>query len=315
VVERSDTLLDLSDWPAAPPTPPRTGLPPRPGRPRRGALPRLRLSGPRAALAALGVGGLLLLVPLGGCGSSLGAWAASPLPVPADMPPALDDAETRGDAEAVAQAQAALAAWRPATKPARTQPASTSRTTTVSAADPREVAADQDAVDAAQHDATAAQHELDRLLAEQEASDDPGTYDGQVAAAREELDRAVATLDEARRSLAAAKARTRTVTVTTTASPRPASTPTSAPAGRAALAGRLTEAEQVQAAHLASRAQVIADWRSGHEQQVVRVSAHNGHVRACAGRAAVPASAGSGLVVLGAGLLLWRRFTTLRGPR
>jgi hypothetical protein len=103
--------------------------------------------------------------------------------------------------------------------------------------------------------------------------------------------------------------------VTTTASPRPASTPTSAPAGRAALAGRLTEAEQVQAAHLASRAQVIADWRSGHAQQVALVAAHNARVRSCAARAAVPASGGAGLVVLGGGLLLWRRATRPRGPR
>ncbi|HUR14351.1 MAG TPA: hypothetical protein VM097_07645 [Mycobacteriales bacterium] len=319
MAERPDTLLDLSDWPAAPAPPPRTGLPPRP--PRGGArrsLPGLSLTATGMALAALGLGLLLLLVPLGGCGSSLGAWAADPLPVPSDVPPALDSAETARDASAVARAQAALAGWHPVTTPApgRAQSAST-RTTTVSDVDPQEVAAAQAAVDAAQRDATAAQHELDRLLAQQEAADDPGEYDGQVAAAREELDRAVANLDEDRRALAVARARTRTVTVTTTASPRPAATAqtAAAPAARTALVAQLADAKQVQAAHLAQRAQVVADWRDSHEEQVTRVSAHNAQVRSCADRAAVPASGGAGLVVLGGGLLLRRRFLPLLARR
>ena len=312
--ERPDTLLDLSDWPAAPATP-RTGLPPRPVPGARRSLPRLRVLGPRGALACLGAGALLLLVPLGSCGPVIGAWAASPRPVPSDAAPVLDDAETRGDVAAVAQARAALAAWHPATAPAPSRaPSSTSRTSTVSAVDTREVAADQDAVAAADADATSAQHQLDQLLAEQEASDDPGQYDGQVAAAREDLDRAVAALDEARHALAEARARTRTVTVTTTASPR-AAAPTPAPTGRAELAAQLTEAQQVQAAHLAGRAKALADWRTGHAQQVAQVAAHNARVRSCTARAAVPASGGAGLVVLGGGLLLWRRATRPRGPR
>lgn len=284
-------------------------------------LPRLRLTGPRAALGCLGIGLAMLLVPLGSCGPALGAWAASPRPLPSDPSPAVDDAETRSDAQAVAQAQAALTAWHPAVSPAprRVQPSTSTTTSTVSAADPREVAADQAAVDSAQREAAAAQHELDRLLAAQESSADPGAYDGQVAAAREELDRAVATLDEDRRALAVAKARTRTVTVTTTASPSPrqaaSAVPASAPAVRADLTARLTEAKQVQAAHLAGRARVVRDWRTSHEQQVAQVSAYNAKVRSCAARAAVPASGGSGLVVLGVGLLLWRRATSLRGPR
>lgn len=310
MVERAETLLDLSDWPAAPV---RTGLPPRPSRGARPRLPRLRLTDPRAALGCLGVGVVLLLLPLGSCGPALAAWAASPQPAPTDVPPALDDAETRSDAAAVAAAKAALAAWHPAASATGTP--SGTRTTTVSAVNAREVAADQDAVAAADADATSAQRELDDLLAEQEASADPGQYDGQVAAAREELDRAVAALDDARRALAEAKARTRTVTVTTTASPRPAATGAPAPSSRAELAARFTEANQVQAAHLAQRARAVADWRAGHEQQVRRVSAHNAAVRSCAGRAAVPASGGAGLVVLGGGLLLRRRVTRLRAPR
>jgi hypothetical protein len=185
----------------------------------------------------------------------------------------------------------------------------------VSAVDSREVAADQDAVAAADAEATSAQHQLDQVLAEQEASDDPGQYDGQVAAAQEDLDRAVAALDEARQALAQARARTRTVTVTTTASPRPAGTATPAVTSRAELAGRLTEAQQVQTAHLAGRARALADWRTGHAQQIALVTAHNARVRSCAARAAVPASGGAGLVVLGGGLLLWRRATSLRTPR
>jgi hypothetical protein len=282
-------------------------------------LPRLRVPGPRAALALLGAGVLLLLVPLGSCGPGLAAWAASPRPVPSDQPPVLDDAETRGDADAVAQARAALAAWHPAAAPAVSPvaPSKAGRTLTVSAVDPREVAADQDAVAAADADAASAQHALDQVLAEQEAADDPGQYDGQVAAAREDLDRAVAALDEARQALAVAKARTRTVTVTTTASPRPAATtaPATTPTARTELAAQLAEAQQVQAAHLAVRAKALADWRTGHAQQVTLVAAHNARVRSCAGRSAVPASGGAGLVVLGGGLLLWRRATSPRGPR
>jgi hypothetical protein len=192
---------------------------------------------------------------------------------------------------------------------------SSSRTVQVSAVDSREVAADQEAVAAADAEATSAQHQLDQVLAEQEASDDPGQYDGQVVAAREDLDRAVAALDGARQALAQAKARTRTVTVTATASPRPATAPTAAATSRAELVGRLTEAQQVQAAHLAGRAEALADWRTGHAKQVALVTTHNARVRSCAGRAAVPASGGAGLVVLGGGLLLWRRVTSLRGPR
>ena len=71
----------------------------------------------------------------------------------------------------------------------------------------------------------------------------------------------------------------------------------------------------MQAAHLAGRAQVVADWRAGHAQQVARVSAHNAHVTSCARRAAAPASTGAGLVALGGGLLLRRRLTSLGRPR
>lgn len=309
MVERPDALLDLSDWPALPTADVPSGLPPRPVPRGRPALPRPRLTGPRTALALLAAGTALLLVPLGGCGPVLSAWAASPRPLPRDVPPVLDDAATRADADAVSRARAALAAWRPTAPAPAVVPSPRPSRTVVGAADAREVAADQQAVDAAAEDATAAQQELDTVLAEQEASEDPGQYDGQVSAAREELDRAVATLDEARRALAAAKARTRTVTVAASSSPRPAApaTPAPTPAARAELAAALADAEQVQAAHLAVRARAVADWRAGHEQQVALVSAHNARVRSCAGRAAAPASGGTGLVVLGAGLLLRRR--------
>ncbi len=270
----------------------------------------------RGALAAVVAGLLMLVVPLGECGSAIGAWAAEPLPMPADAPPALDGAEAADDAAAVAAAQAALASFHaavsPASSPTTTQSsaASTSKRVTVSAVDAREVQAAQESVDAATAASRSAQRELDRLLAAQESSDDPGQYDGQVAAAREDLDQAVARLDEARRTLAVARSRTKTVVVTTSASPRPVGTPTpaSAPAGRAELQAQLAEAKQVQAAHRAQREQVLADWKAGHESQVTKVSAHNSRVRSCAGRSAVPAAGGSGLLVAGVGLLLWRRF-------
>lgn len=307
MVERSDNLLDLSQWPAGPSSPGRSGLPPRPAAGRTGS----RLSPRGWAVVAVVLGSLLLVLPLGGCGAALTAWAAETRAMPSDVPPALDDNEAAQDAQGVSAARAALAAWRPAGSSATSapRPASTSRQVTVRAADPKEVAAAQSAVDAAERDVGAAQRELDRLLAEQEAADDPGAYDGQVDAAREELDRAVARLDEEQRALAVARARTRTVIVTTTASPRPAASPAPSPAAtdRAALVAALAEAQQVQKAHLAQRAQVVADWRASHEEQVGAVVAHNARVRSCAGRSVLPAGLGTGLVVAGGGFLLRRR--------
>jgi hypothetical protein len=300
-----NNLLDLSDWPAPPPVatlPPRRGLPPRPVHSR--TLPRLPLTfkGSAIAIVVLGLG--LLVAPAGSCGSVVGAWSASALPLPAETAPQLDDGEVARDAEAVRGAQAALAAWH-APAPV-SSPAPTSRTVTVRRVSAREVAAAQDAVDSAQHEVDADQSELDRLLAEQEASSDPASYDGQVAAAREELDRSVATLDEARRDLATARSRTAQVVVTTT--PRPGATAVSSPSpARAVLVAQLADARRLQATHLAARNKAVSDWRSTYRSESARVSAHNARVRSCAGRAGVPGSVGLGLLALGAGALVWRR--------
>ncbi|MDP9183946.1 MAG: hypothetical protein M3P04_14385 [Actinomycetota bacterium] len=319
MAQSDDNLLDLSDWPAPPAVTtlsprqsPSRSLPPRPVRSRTLPLLRLNLKGSAIAAVVLGVG--LLVVPVGGCGSVVRAWASTPLPAPADTPPRLDDAEPARDAEAVRSAQAALAAWHPAASSApRATPVTTSRTVNVSKVSAREVAAAEAAVEAAQRDVDADQSELDRLLAEQEASSDPASYDGQVAAAREELDRAVASLDEARRDLATARSRTEQVVVTTTASPRPAPRPSAAPTtARVGLVAQLADARQLQAAHLAARQKAVASWRTGYQAETARVSAHNDRVKDCAGRAAVPGSAGVGLAALGAGALLWRRFASRR---
>jgi hypothetical protein len=170
----------------------------------------------------------------------------------------------------------------------------------VSAADPQAVATAQSRVDAAQDDVDADQAELDRLMAEQEASSDPASYDGDVAAARERLEASVAALDEARQDLAAAKARTRTVTVTATATPRPAPSASPSRDDRAALTAALAEARAQQSAHLATRQKVVSDWRSGHQAELSRVAAHNARVKECASRAAVPGSAGVVLLLLAA---------------
>lgn len=257
-------------------------------------------------LIALGLA--LLLAPAGGCGVVVRAWTASPTELPADTPPQLDDAEVARDAAAVRAAQAALAAWHPTPAAPAATPAATTSTkrVTVPQVDAREVAAAKAAVDLAHRDVAAAQAELDRLLAEQEASSDPGSYDGQVAAAREELERSVAALDEAQRELRTARSRTASVVVTT--SPRPAPAPRASPsAERAALLARLADAQQVQAAHLAARKKAVAAWRTTYQEQVARVGAHNADVRSCAARAAVPGTAGAGLLVLGSGALAWRR--------
>jgi hypothetical protein len=260
---------------------------------------------------ALGLG--LLVVPAGGCGPVVRAWTATPQALPADTTPQLDDTEITRDAEAVRAAQAALAAGHPVAHPAPSPAATGSRTIAVSRVSAKEVAAAQAAVDAAQHDVDADQAELNRLLAEQEASSDPASYDGQVAAAREELDRAVAALDEANRDLKAARSRTGTVVVRSSASPRPAPAATASPSpARAELAAQLAEARQVQTADLVARQKAVADWRATYQAKTARVSAHNADVRACAGRAAVPGSVGVALLALGAGALAWRRFRPLR---
>ena len=240
------------------------------------------------ALVLLGLG--LLLAPTSSCGPAVRAWVAGPLATPSDTPPQLDDDEVARDAQAVTLAQAALAAWRPSSVPP-TPSRTTTRTRAVSAADPREVAAAQRRVNAAQSDVDADEDELDRLLAEQEASSDPGSYDADVAAARERLEESVATLDDAERDLATAKGRTRTVTETV---PAAAPTTSAAPSeDRAALAAALADAKAQQAAHLAARQQAVADWRSGHQADVTRVAAHNARVKQCASRAAVPGGAGA----------------------
>ena len=240
----------------------------------------------------------LLLLPTTSCGSAVAAWSADPVASPADTPPQLDDAEVQRDAQAVTAAQSALAAWHPAAGPvASARPAST-RTRTVAAADPKEVAAAQRRVDAAQDQVDADQAELDRVMAQQEASSDPGSYDGQVAAAREQLESSVAELDEAKQDLATAKARTRTVSETV-AGPTPQ--PTAAATGeRAALVAALADARTQQAAHLQARQRAVADWRASHQSEVTRAAAHNARVARCSSEAAVPGLAGLGCLLLGA---------------
>jgi hypothetical protein len=263
-------------------------------------LARLPLSYKRLVVALAGVGLALLLVPTSGCGVTVRAWTAEALAAPADTPPQLDDAEVARDAQAVSAAQAALAAWRPApAATASSRPTTTSRTRTVPA-DPKAVAAAQERVDAAQDDVDADQAELDRLLAEQESSSDPASYDGDVAAAREQLEASVAVLEEARADLAAAKASGRTVTETVTASPRPEPVVTPTADGRAALTAALAEARTQQSAHLAARQKAVADWRAGHQEELGRVAAHNARVKECGSRAAVPGTAGLVCLLLAA---------------
>jgi hypothetical protein len=247
-------------------------------------------------LAVVGIA--LLVLPWRGCGSPLVSRADEPLAAPADTPPQLDDAEPARDAAAVSAAQAALAAWRPAAAPRPTaRPATTAGTRTVSAADPQEVAAAQRRVDAAQDDVDADQAELDRLLAEQESSSDPASYDGDVAAAREQLEASHAALAEARQDLATAKGRTRTVTTTASPAPRATATPST---GRAELAAALADARAQQTAHLAARQKAVADWRSAHQAALTRVATHNARVAECASRTAVPGALGLGALLLAA---------------
>jgi hypothetical protein len=182
---------------------------------------------------------------------------------------------------------------------------------TVSRVSTIEVRTAEREVTVAQQDVSADQAELDRLLAEQEQASDPSAYDGQVAAAREELDQSVARFAEARRALTAARSRTTTVRVTTTGSPQPAPTER-APSGRQALVQALTEARQVQAAHLAGRKQAVAAWRADLQAETARVSAHNARVRSCASRSGVPVSVGFGLLALSAAALVRRRLTSPR---
>jgi hypothetical protein len=300
--ETDDTLLDLSTWPAQPPSPPvaRVALPLRRRRVRR--LP-LGLKG--ASLLLLGLGASLLLVPLSGCGPSLAGALREPLPAPADTTPALDDEQLKADADAVRRAEAELAAWK-APSPAR--PAATPRphTVVVGAASPDEVRAAQAEVSAAQRQVTSDQAELDRLLERQEQSDDPGAYDGQVAAAREQLEASVARLDEAQSALAAARSRTTRVTVRPSAPP--ASRPTPA-TGRTELVAAVADARKAQSAHLAARQQRLASARAEQQRKVAEVGAHNAQVRTCGKRSAVPLRAGLGCLVLGAAGLVRHRLT------
>ena len=71
---------------------------------------------------------------------------------------------------------------------------------------------------------------------------------------------------------------------------------------------KLVDARTTQAATLAARKKTVADWRASLQAETSRVSTHNVQVRACAERAGVPGALGLGLVALGSGVLLWRRF-------
>lgn len=295
--DQNDALLDLSAWPSPPPQPPSTAVPtvPRPVRNR----PRVGLRA--GALAALVTGILLLLLPLPGCGLSLAARLAHPAPLPHSSPPSLNDAQVRADAQVLLEAEAALAAWHPT--PAVTA-APTSRTETVSDVDPHELAADEADLRAAERQVDSDQADLDRLLAAQESSSDPGAYDDRVAAAREQLDASVVTRDEARQVLAAARARTVRVRVTT--APRPSTAPAQ---DRAPLVRAVEEARRTQAAHLAQRQNELATWRADLQASTSRLTAHNSHVRACGRRTAVPVGGGVVLVLLGGAGLLRHRLT------
>ena len=295
--DQNDALLDLSAWPSPPPPAPLAPLPrvPRPARKR----PRIPLR--NAALAVLALGLLLLLLPLPGCGPSLSARLARTSPLPSRTQPSLDDAQVTADAEAVRQAEAALAAWRPA-RAATGAP--TTRTEQVSDVDQREVAADEADLRAADRQVRSDQAELDRLLAAQESSSDPASYDDRVAAAREQLEASTVERDEARRALAAARARTVTVRVTT--APKPSAAPAQ---DRAPLVQAVTEARRAQAAHLADRQKQLAAWRADLDASTSRVVAHNARVRGCGRRSAVPVWGGLALLVLGGAGLVRHRLT------
>jgi hypothetical protein len=300
--ETDDTLLDLSAWPAQPSAaaPARVPVPRPPRTPRR--LP-LTLKAAGGALVALGAA--LLLVPVPGCGASLAAVLRDPQALPADTAPDLDDAQLSADDVAVRDAEAALAAWR---SPApRHSPASSARGVTVSAVSDREVRSAEAEVTAAQRQESADRAELDRLLTEQEESDDPGAYDGQVAAAREQLEASSARLVEARHAVAVARARTTRVTVTPSAAPTRARP---APAtSRAVLVAALADARTTQAAHLAARKKQLASARADQQARTAEVVAHNARVRSCSRRSGVPVSGGSVLLVLGAAALVRHRLT------
>jgi hypothetical protein len=303
--ELDGALLDLSAWPAQP-APSSRATPAALPVPRRRRRPRITLRATSATLLALGA--VVLLVPTPGCGPGLVALLRDPVPVPADTPPVLDDAQQKADAEAVRQAEAELAAWR---APAAPRPsAAAPRTVVVSSASAQEVSAAQDEVRSAERQQAADQAELDRVLARQEQADDPGAYDGQVAAAREQLDASVARLEEARHALSVARTRTVRVTVTPSAAPSaaPSARPTSS-AARAALVAAVSDARQAQAAHLAARQAQLTAARADQHRKRAAALTHNAELRACARRSAVPVPVGLGLVLLGAAGLVRHRLT------
>jgi hypothetical protein len=272
---------------------------------------RFPLSLKGCALAGLALGIALLAVPAAGCGPALAAVLRHPQPVPSGTEPVLDEGQPADDAAAVRSAEVALARWHPTGPAPQPRASASSRAVTVSRVSTAEVRTAEREVAAAQQEVSADQSELDRLLAEQEQASDPSAYDGQVAAAREELDQSVTRLAEARRALTAARSRTTTVRVTSTGSPRP--TPTErATSGRQELVQALAEARQVQAAHLAARKQAVARWRADLQAETAHVSAHNARVRACASRSGVSVSVGFGLLALSAGALLTRRLMSAR---
>ncbi|HUR50821.1 MAG TPA: hypothetical protein VMZ11_01735 [Mycobacteriales bacterium] len=236
----------------------------------------------------------------------MSALMREPQHLPVATEPDLDDGMLAGDAKAVQAAEAALAAWRAPSAAPVAAPAA--HTVTVSRTSSREVQAAEADLARADHDVVAAQSELDRLLAAQEQASDPSAYDGQVAAAREELDQATARQGEAQSALTAA--RSRKVTVQVTPSARPRATPPAAAKPRAPLVLAVTEARQVQAAHLASRRQAVAAWRADQQARTARATALNAHVRECSGRAAVPVSAGLAMATLGSAALGWRRWVS-----
>jgi hypothetical protein len=302
VPDRDDVLLDLSEWPAPPPGQPpvrRSGLPPRPV-PSRRVLPWGRLA---AVAGVLGTG--LLVAPLGSCPAAAVIWGSTPRPRPSLAAPALDDSLVASDQAAAAVAQRELSAHDRAAASARralrVTPAPTTRT--VSGVDPGLLAA----VRHDEQEVAAAQAVLDDVVEQQQDSEDPGSYDDEVASAQEDLDLAQARLAGDERALAESRK-----VVVSTASPAPVSqsartTVQQAPAVHASLESALAEARRSQARHLAERRKALSDWARTRAARLAAVDASNQRLSSCEGTTAPLGAGGVVLLVTAGGLLLVRR--------
>lgn len=260
--------------------------------------------GAGSVIAAL-VGTALLVMPLPGCPGAVAVWASSPAPRPAPQPPALDDSLVAADQASVATAQRELSAHDRAVAAARTAlrvtPGTTTRT--VSGAD----SALSAAVERDQQDVAQAQAALNEVVEQQQASEDPGSFDDEVASAQEDLDLAEASLAGDQQALAESRK-----VVVATSSPAPVSasartTVQQAPAVNASLVRALQQTRHTQAQHLADRKQKLADWAGSRASRTAAVDASNARLSACEGTTRPFGAVSLALLVTAGGLLLLRR--------